>query len=111
MRADDAARLRRDICRFRIFKSEDPAKRARAIVKATGVFQRPGKGLEASMGLGNAMPGIEMSEIPENTDTGNAWMVASVNGVREVLSACSIFRGMLPNTVIIWSVSVSYTRP
>ena len=48
-----------------IFKSEDPAKRARAIVKATAYFNDPEKVLEASMGLGNAMPGIEMSEIPE----------------------------------------------
>ena len=48
-----------------IFKSEDPAKRARAIVKATAYFNDQGKVLEASMGLGNAMPGIEMSEIPE----------------------------------------------
>ncbi len=48
-----------------IFKSEDPAKRARAIVKATAYFNDPEKVLEASMGLGNAMPGIEISEIPE----------------------------------------------
>lgn len=48
-----------------IFKSEDPAKRARAIVKATAYFNDPAKVLESSMGLGNAMPGIEMSEIPE----------------------------------------------
>ncbi len=48
-----------------IFKSEDPAKRARAIVKATAYFNDQGKVLEASMGLGNAMPGIEISEIPE----------------------------------------------
>jgi pyridoxal 5'-phosphate synthase pdxS subunit len=48
-----------------IFKSEEPAKRARAIVKATAYFNDPEKVLEASMGLGNAMPGIEMSEIPE----------------------------------------------
>jgi len=48
-----------------IFKSEDPAKRARAIVKATAYFKDPEKVLEASMGLGSAMPGIEISDIPE----------------------------------------------
>jgi pyridoxal 5'-phosphate synthase pdxS subunit len=49
-----------------IFKSADPAKRARAIVKATAYFNDPVKILEASMGLGEAMPGIEISAIPEN---------------------------------------------
>lgn len=49
-----------------IFKSEDPAKRAGAIVKATAYYNDPAKVLEASMGLGSAMPGIEISDIPEN---------------------------------------------
>lgn len=48
-----------------IFKSEDPAKRAKAIVKATAYYNDPAKVLEASMGLGSAMPGIEISDIPE----------------------------------------------
>jgi pyridoxal 5'-phosphate synthase pdxS subunit len=48
-----------------IFKSEDPAKRARAIVKATAYYNDPEKLLEASMGLGDAMPGLEISSIPE----------------------------------------------
>ena len=48
-----------------IFKSEDPVKRARAIVKATAYFNDPEKLLEASMGLGEAMPGLEISSIPE----------------------------------------------
>jgi len=48
-----------------IFKSENPAVRARAIVKATAYYNDPAKILEASMGLGEAMPGIEISEIPE----------------------------------------------
>ena len=48
-----------------IFKSEDPVKRARAIVKATAYFNDPEKLLEASMGLGEAMPGLEISTIPE----------------------------------------------
>jgi pyridoxal 5'-phosphate synthase pdxS subunit len=48
-----------------IFKSENPATRARAIVKATAYYNDPAKVLEASMGLGEAMPGLEISEIPE----------------------------------------------
>jgi len=47
-----------------IFKSADPAKRARAIVKATAYFNDPQKVLEASMDLGEAMPGLEISQIP-----------------------------------------------
>jgi len=49
-----------------IFKSENPSTRAEAIVKATAYYEDPAKILEASMGLGNAMPGIEISDIPEN---------------------------------------------
>jgi len=48
-----------------IFKAENPAKRAGAIVKATAYYNDPTKVLEASMGLGSAMPGIEISDIPE----------------------------------------------
>jgi pyridoxal 5'-phosphate synthase pdxS subunit len=48
-----------------IFKSENPALRARAIVKATAFYNDPAKVLEASMRLGEAMPGIEIAEIPE----------------------------------------------
>jgi len=48
-----------------IFKSADPAKRARAIVQATTYFNDPKKILEVSKGLGEAMPGLEMSTIPE----------------------------------------------
>jgi pyridoxal 5'-phosphate synthase pdxS subunit len=48
-----------------IFKSANPLLRARAIVKATAYFNDPQKILEASVGLGEAMPGLEISEIPE----------------------------------------------
>jgi pyridoxal 5'-phosphate synthase pdxS subunit len=48
-----------------VFKSENPVLRARAIVKATAYFNDPVKVLEASMDLGEAMPGLEISEIPE----------------------------------------------
>jgi len=47
-----------------IFKSADPGRRAVAIVKATANFRDPQKILEASMGLGDAMPGLEIGQIP-----------------------------------------------
>jgi len=48
-----------------IFKSSDPEQRARAIVKATTYYKDPMKLLEASEELGMAMPGLEISKIPE----------------------------------------------
>ena len=48
-----------------IFKSEDPDKRARAIVKAATYYKDPVKLLEASEELGEAMRGLEISKIPE----------------------------------------------
>ncbi len=48
-----------------IFKSEDPAARARAIVKAVTHYKDPEAVLEVSRGLRGAMPGIEISSIPE----------------------------------------------
>jgi pyridoxal 5'-phosphate synthase pdxS subunit len=48
-----------------IFKSANPDARARAIVKATAYFNDPEKILEASTSIGDAMPGLEISEIPK----------------------------------------------
>jgi pyridoxal 5'-phosphate synthase pdxS subunit len=48
-----------------IFKSSDPDARARAIVRATTYYKDPVKLLEASEELGMAMPGLEISRIPE----------------------------------------------
>lgn len=48
-----------------IFKSEDPENRARAIVRATTHYNDPDEVLAASRDLGSAMPGLEMSQIPE----------------------------------------------
>jgi pyridoxal 5'-phosphate synthase pdxS subunit len=48
-----------------IFKSEDPPKRARAIVEATTNFDKPEVLAKVSAGLKEAMKGIDMSEIPE----------------------------------------------
>ena len=48
-----------------IFKSDDPAARAVAIVKATTHFDDPAVLLEVSRGLQPGMRGLEMSEIPE----------------------------------------------
>jgi len=48
-----------------IFKSEDPAKRAHAIVQAVTHYNDPDIIAKVSKGLGNAMPGLEISEIGE----------------------------------------------
>jgi pyridoxal 5'-phosphate synthase pdxS subunit len=49
-----------------IFKSDDPAARAKAIVMATTYYKDPQKLLEASEGLGEAMPGLDISKLPES---------------------------------------------
>ena len=46
-----------------IFKSEDPARRARAIVDATTHFSDPERVAQASMELGEAMPGLEIEAL------------------------------------------------
>jgi pyridoxal 5'-phosphate synthase pdxS subunit len=48
-----------------IFKSSDPAARAKAIVKAAKNYDNPGKLLEASRDLGAAMPGLDITKLPE----------------------------------------------
>ena len=47
-----------------IFKSGDPARRARAIVEATTFYQDPQIVAKVSRGLGEAMVGINIDEIP-----------------------------------------------
>jgi pyridoxal 5'-phosphate synthase pdxS subunit len=49
-----------------IFKSGDPAKRARAIVEATTHYNEPEIIARVSRGLGEAMVGIEISTIPQD---------------------------------------------
>jgi pyridoxal 5'-phosphate synthase pdxS subunit len=49
-----------------IFKSSDPAARARAIVKATTHYGDPKTVLDASEELGDAMRGLDVSKIPES---------------------------------------------
>ncbi|CDG65240.1 MAG: pyridoxal 5-phosphate synthase pdxS subunit [Methanobacterium sp.] len=49
-----------------IFKSENPTLVANAIVEATHNYNNPEIIAEVSRDLGNAMPGLEISEIPEN---------------------------------------------
>ncbi|HEX3734072.1 MAG TPA: pyridoxal 5'-phosphate synthase lyase subunit PdxS [Solirubrobacterales bacterium] len=44
-----------------IFKSSDPERRARAIVEATTHFNDPERVVAASIGLGEAMPGLEIA--------------------------------------------------
>jgi len=48
-----------------IFKSSDPERRAKAIVKACTHYNDPRAVLEASEELGEAMPGLEIGKIPE----------------------------------------------
>ncbi len=48
-----------------IFKSGNPAERAKAIVKATTFFDDPAVIADVSRGLGEAMVGINVDEIPE----------------------------------------------
>ena len=48
-----------------IFKSSDPPRRAKAIVEAVTHYNDPAILAEVSKGLGEAMPGLEISEIPE----------------------------------------------
>jgi pyridoxal 5'-phosphate synthase pdxS subunit len=49
-----------------IFKSGDPARRARAIVEATTMFDDPDVLAKVSRGLGEPMVGIEIRMIPED---------------------------------------------
>jgi pyridoxal 5'-phosphate synthase pdxS subunit len=49
-----------------IFKSDDPAARARAVVRATTHWDDPDEVLAACRGLGKAMEGIEMSTLSES---------------------------------------------
>jgi pyridoxal 5'-phosphate synthase pdxS subunit len=48
-----------------IFKSEDPLKRAKAIVAATTYYDKPEILAEVSTGLGQPMRGLELKAIPE----------------------------------------------
>lgn len=57
-----------------IFLSEDPRKRARAIVQAVTHWQNAEKLAEVSEGLGGAMPGIEMGTLkPEERMAQRGW--------------------------------------
>jgi len=49
-----------------IFKSTDPAARAIAIVQAAKNYLDPEKLLDASRALGDAMPGLDISKLPES---------------------------------------------
>ena len=48
-----------------IFKSEDPQKRANAIVQATTFFDNPSKLAEISTNLKSAMEGLDIADIPD----------------------------------------------
>jgi len=48
-----------------IFKSNDPAARAKAIVITTTHYRDPDMVAKASEGLGDAMPGLDAAKLPE----------------------------------------------
>ena len=48
-----------------IFKAENPAARAKAVVEATTHFNDPARIASASRGLGVAMRGSQVSDIPD----------------------------------------------
>ena len=57
-----------------VFKSDDPAARARAIVRATTHWDDPAELLAACRGLGRAMEGIELSTLaPEERLASRGW--------------------------------------
>lgn len=57
-----------------IFKSAEPARRAKAIVMATTYYDDPEKLLEVSRGLGEAMRGVDLRDIPEDRRlAGRGW--------------------------------------
>jgi len=57
-----------------IFKSSDPEKMAKAIVKATTYYEKPEIIAEVSEDLGEAMPSLEISQIsPENILSNRGW--------------------------------------
>jgi pyridoxal 5'-phosphate synthase pdxS subunit len=55
-----------------IFKSDDPARRAKAIVEATTHFQDPAIIAKVSRGLGAAMPGLEIESL-DTTFADRGW--------------------------------------
>ena len=48
-----------------IFKSEDPERRASAVVRATTHYADPAQVLDACRGLSAAMPGLDVASLPE----------------------------------------------
>jgi pyridoxal 5'-phosphate synthase pdxS subunit len=57
-----------------IFKSSDPAARAKAVVAAVTYYNDPKMLAEISRGLGAAMPGLELSTIaPEERLAARGW--------------------------------------
>ncbi|MCA1831518.1 MAG: pyridoxal 5'-phosphate synthase lyase subunit PdxS [Actinomycetota bacterium] len=57
-----------------IFKSEDPARRARAIVEATTYFNDPDVLAKVSRGLGEAMRGLDVRSMPDDERlAGRGW--------------------------------------
>ena len=57
-----------------IFKSADPAPRAKAIVESVVHYKDPAKLAQISRGLGDAMPGLDVATMPEDQKfAGRGW--------------------------------------
>jgi len=65
-----------------IFKSGDPAVRARAIVEATTFYQDPSKIAKVSRNLGEAMVGITSTPSPPKTVCRTAGSSGGCSGIR-----------------------------
>ena len=65
-----------------IFKSGNPAQRAEAIVKATTFYDDPDVIAKVSRGLGEAMVGINVDEMPAAAPPGRARLVTGRTGER-----------------------------
>ena len=84
-----------------IFKSEDPLKRAKAIVAATTYYDKPEILAEVATGLGKAMDGIEIPTLPkEELLASRGWYASSPRS-----SGSSRCRAPSPSTFVLSSGS------
>jgi pyridoxal 5'-phosphate synthase pdxS subunit len=49
-----------------IFKSDNPAARAKAVVEATTYYDKPDVVARVSEGIGEPMPGLDVAKMPES---------------------------------------------
>ena len=85
-----------------IFKSGNPAQRAEAIVKATTFYDDPDVVAKVSRGLGEAMVGINVEDVPAAPPAGRARLVMPPGIVHlgqmcPYDTICPVFRSRLPH--------------